>query len=164
MLGNKRLVWPNQDWHHWQQLQAACTACLRAECVSVCLRLCVRVFVSVKMRWPDCSAEQWGKTRPRVVRIAPIKAPQETDHNAPRLAAPPLSESLCVFVRVPYPPTPQAMHTLALPLLTMPKQIWRWGMIHHWPCTAVSAPSYREVGRTKSCLKSLLSVLLERQR
>lgn len=87
------------------------------------------------------------------------KTPQETDHNAPRLAAPPLSESLCVFVRVPYlpppPPTPSAMHTLALPLLTMPKQIWRWEMIHHWPCTAVSAPSYREVGHTKSCLKSL---------
>ena len=126
------------------------------ECVSVCLRLCVRVFVSVKMRWPDCSAEQWGKTRPRVVRIAPIKTPQETGHNAPRLAAPPLpSQSPSVFLCVCHIPPPPAMHTLTLPLLTMPKQIWRWEMIHHWPCIAVSAPSYREVGHTKSCLKSL---------
>ncbi len=74
-------------------------------CVSVCLRLCVRVFVSVKTRWPDCSAEQWGKTRPRVVTVAPMKNAQEMDHNAPWLAAPPLTESLCVFVRVPCLPS-----------------------------------------------------------
>lgn len=45
-----------------------------------------------------------------------------------------------------------AMHTLTLALLTMPKQIWRWKMIHHWLCTALSALSYREA---KSFLKSL---------
>lgn len=130
------------------------------ECVSACLRLCVRVFVSVKMRWPDCSAEQRGKTRPRVVRIAPIKKPHKrrtTMHPGWRpLPSQSPSVFLCVcHIPTPPHPTPSAMHTLALPLLTMPKQIWRWEMIHHWPCTAVSAPSYREVGHTKSCLKSL---------
>lgn len=74
MLWNKRLVLPNQDWHHWQQLQAACTVRL-CMCVSVtvCLRLCACVFVSVKTRWPDCSSEQRGKAQPCVVRAAPMK-------------------------------------------------------------------------------------------
>lgn len=77
MLGNKRLVWPNQDWHHWQQLQAACTACLR---VSVSLRVYVCVCVCLCLsRWGDLIAQlsSEGKTRPRVVRIAPIKKPHK---------------------------------------------------------------------------------------
>ncbi len=80
------------------------------------------------------------------------------DHNAPWLAAPPSQSLLCVLCYVPCFPL-LAMHTLTLTLtlalLTMPKQIWRWKMIHHWPCTAVSAPSYRVVGQAKSCFKSL---------
>lgn len=110
MLWNKRLVWPNQDWHHWQQLRAACTVCL-CTCVPVvvCLRLCVRVFVSVKTRWPDCSAEQWGKIQPCVVRVPPMKnmrnGPQCT-----RLTAPP-SHCSCVLCMSDAPPTPP--HTLS---------------------------------------------------
>lgn len=69
MLRNKRLVWPNLDWHHWQQLQAACTVCFcMCVTVAVCRRLCVCVFASVKTRWPDCSAEQRGKIRPALCR------------------------------------------------------------------------------------------------
>lgn len=77
------------------------------------------------------------------------------DHNALSLAAPPSRNPsvLCVCAMLPL----LAIHTLTLTLalLTMPKQIWRWKMIHHWQCTAVSAPSYRMEGQANSCLKSL---------
>lgn len=127
-----------------------CVSTCECACVPVCLRLCVRVFVSVKMRWPDCSAEQWGKTQPRVVRIAPIKTHKRRTTMHP-CCQPPPSQNPSVFgARAMLPLL--AMHTLTLALLTMPKQIWRWKMIHHWLCTALSALSYREA---KSFLKSL---------
>lgn len=134
-----------------------CVSARQCVCVSLCLRLCVRVFVSVKMRWPDCSAEQWGKTQPRVVRIAPIITHKRrtTMHPGwrplPSQTTPLLPSVFCARAMLPL----LAMHAVTLALLTMPKQIWRWKMIHLWPCTAVSAPSYRVVGQAKSCLKSL---------
>lgn len=75
-----------------------CVSTCECARVPVCLRLCVRVFVSVKMRWPDCSAEQWGKTQPRVVRIAPIKTHKRRTTMHPCCQPPPpLSESLRVW-------------------------------------------------------------------
>lgn len=47
---NKRLVWSNQDWHHWQQLQAACA-------VSTCVCVCLLVFTSVCARVCVCQDE-----------------------------------------------------------------------------------------------------------
>lgn len=35
-------------------------------CRRVFMSASVCVFVSVKTRWPDCSAEQWGRTQPHV--------------------------------------------------------------------------------------------------
>lgn len=124
MLGNKRLVWPNQDWHHWQQLQAACTACLR---VSVSLRVYVCVCVCLCLsRWGDLIAQlsSEGKTRPRVVRIAPIKKPHKrrtTMHPGWRpLPSQSPSVFLCVcHISPPHPPPPQPCTHLHC---------------HSWPC------------------------------
>lgn len=91
------------------------------KCVCVCVwSLCVyvrvcasaRVFVSVKMRWPDCSAEQGGKTRPSCCQNNTNKNPQEMDHNAPRLGSPSSPSPLppC-FVCVPCFPPPSHAHT-----------------------------------------------------
>lgn len=47
MLRNKRVLWPNQDWHHWQQLQAACAVCVHAR---VCTPLCVLMSLCARVR------------------------------------------------------------------------------------------------------------------
>lgn len=116
-----------------------CVSTRKCVCVSVCWRLCVRVFVSVKTRWPDCSAEQWGKTQPHVVRVAPIKTHKRWTTIHPGCQPLP-SQGPSVFCACAMLPL-FAMHTLTLALLTMPKQIWRWKI--------------ESDGEAKSCIKSL---------
>ena len=97
MLWNKRLVWPNQDWHHWQQLRAACPVCPRVcACLRVFTSACVCVCVCVCLclsRWGDLIAQlssERGKTRASCCQSSTNIKTQETDHNAPWLPAPPL--------------------------------------------------------------------------
>lgn len=144
MLRNKRLVWPNLNWHHWQQLQAACAVCFCMRvAVAVCLRLCVCVFASVKTRWPDCSAEQRGKIRPALCRqSSTIRKHGKRTAMHPGWQ-PTLLLSVC-FVHVwclPSTPPPCA-HLLTVACLTMPKQAGKCWMICCWLSAAVSALSH----------------------